>query len=89
LAYPSEFLQRVDSGNPYLLVRMLEYHTGKPSRWAYVPNYGGRPIHHIQDPWEESTVLHRKTQGTQLSRALSIIYDLGASVNLMSKAMFE
>jgi hypothetical protein len=36
---------------------------GKPSRRAYAPNHVGKPIHQIQDPWDESPVLHKKDNG--------------------------
>jgi hypothetical protein len=68
---------------------------GKTSMWAYVPNYAERPIHHIQDPWEESAILHKKVPS--YSAILCTIYyqkikhalcDLGENVNIMSKTMF-
>jgi hypothetical protein len=69
---------------------------GKPSRRTYAPNHVGKLIHQIQDPWDESVVLHKKDNGYP-SITCTIYYqeiknalcDLGASVNLMPKAMFE
>jgi hypothetical protein len=60
---------------------------GKPSRRMYAPNHVGKLIHQIQDPWNESEVLHKKDNGyLSIKNALC---DLGASVNNMPKAMFE
>jgi hypothetical protein len=36
---------------------------GKPSRRIYAPNHVGKPIHQIQDPWDESPILHKKDTG--------------------------
>jgi hypothetical protein len=69
---------------------------GKPSRRTYVPNHVGKPIHQIQDPWEESLVLHKKDNGypgitctIYYQEIKNALCDLGASVNLMPKVMFE
>jgi hypothetical protein len=69
---------------------------GKPSRRTYAPNHVGKPIHQIQDPWDESLVLHKKDIGYSgitctiyYQKIKNAICDLGASVNLMPKAMFE
>jgi hypothetical protein len=35
---------------------------GKPSRRTYGPNHVGKLIHQIQDPWDESPVLHKEKQ---------------------------
>jgi hypothetical protein len=50
----------------------------------------------MQDAWEESTVLHRKKLRypaipctIYYQKIKHALYDLGASVNLMSKAMLE
>jgi uncharacterized coiled-coil protein SlyX len=69
---------------------------GKPSRGMYAPNHVGKPIHQIQDPWDESTILQKKDSGylgitctiyhQKIKNALCF---LGASVNLMPKAMFD
>jgi hypothetical protein len=69
---------------------------GDPSRRMCAPNHVGKPIHQIQDPWDESPVLYKKDNG-YLDITCTIYYqeiknalcDLGASVNLMPKAMFE
>jgi hypothetical protein len=69
---------------------------GKPSRRTYAPNHVGKLIHQMQDPWDESPVLHKKDNGYS-SITCTIYYqeiknavcDLGASVNLMPKSMFE
>jgi hypothetical protein len=69
---------------------------GKPSRRTYAPNHVGKLIHQIRDPWDESAVLHKKDNG-YLGITCTIYYqeiknalcDLGASVNLMPKDMFE
>jgi hypothetical protein len=53
-------------------------------------------MHQIQDPWDESAVLHEEDNG-YLGITCTIYYqkiknalcDLGASVNLMPIAMFE
>jgi hypothetical protein len=37
--------------------------SGKSSRGMYAPNHVGKPIHQIQDPWDESAVLHKKDNG--------------------------
>jgi hypothetical protein len=69
---------------------------GKPSRRTYAPNHVGKPIHQIQDPWGESTVLHKKDNGypgitctIYYQKIKNDLCDLEASVNLMPKAMFE
>jgi hypothetical protein len=36
---------------------------GKPSRGMYAPNHVGKLIHQIQDPRDESAVLHEKDNG--------------------------
>jgi hypothetical protein len=69
---------------------------GKPSRGMYAPNHVGKLIHQIQDPWDESVVLHKKDNG-YLGITCTIYYqkiknalcDLGATVNIISKVMFE
>jgi hypothetical protein len=76
-------------------VSIISTRWGKPSRGMYAPNHVGKLIHQIQDPWDESAVLHKKDNG-YLGITCTIYYqkiknalcDLGASVNLMSKAMF-
>jgi hypothetical protein len=69
---------------------------GKPSRGMYAPNHVGKPENQIQDPWDKSTVLHNKDNGypgitctIYYQKIKNALYDLGASVNLMPKAMFE
>jgi hypothetical protein len=69
---------------------------GKPSRGMYAPNHVGKLIHQIQDPWDESAVLHKKDNGypgitctIYYQKIKNDLCDLGASVNLMPKAMFE
>jgi hypothetical protein len=44
-------------------VRVVSTRWGKPSRRVHAPNPIGNLIHQIQDPWEESVVLHRKDNG--------------------------
>jgi uncharacterized coiled-coil protein SlyX len=44
---------------------------GKPSRRMYAPNHAGKLIHQIQDPWDESAVLHKKDNGFRASHAQS------------------
>jgi hypothetical protein len=68
---------------------------GKPSRRTYAPNHVGKPIHQIQDPWDESPVLHKKDNGypgitctIYYQEIKNALCNLGASVNLMTKAMF-
>jgi hypothetical protein len=77
-------------------VRVVSTRWGKPSRRVHAPNPIGNLIHQIQDPWEESVVLHRKDNGypsitwtIYYQKIKNALCDLGASVNLMSKAMFE
>jgi hypothetical protein len=62
----------------------------------YPPNHVGKLIRQIQDPWEESAVLHRKDNGypaitctIYYQKIKNALCELGVSVNLMSKAMFE
>jgi hypothetical protein len=62
----------------------------------YAPNHVGKLIHQIQDLWDESAVLHKKDNGYSgitctiyYQKIKNALCDLGASVNLMSKAMFE
>jgi hypothetical protein len=62
----------------------------------YAPNHVGKLIHQIQDPWEESTILHKNDNGypditctIYYQKIKNALCDLGASVNLMSKAVFE
>jgi hypothetical protein len=69
---------------------------GKPSRRTYAPNHVGKLIHQIQDPWDESPILHKKDNGYSgitctiyYQEIKNALCDLGASVNLMPKAMFE
>jgi hypothetical protein len=76
-------------------VSTISTNWGKPSRRTYAPNHVWKPIHQIQDPWDESVVLHKKDNGYS-SITCTIYYqkiknalcDLGESVNLMPKAMF-
>jgi hypothetical protein len=67
-----------------------------PSRRARAANYAGRPIKQVLDPWESSTIVHKKDPGypditctIYYHRIRNALCDLGMSVNLMSKAMFE
>jgi hypothetical protein len=53
-------------------------------------------IHQIQDPWDKSAVLHKKDNGYRgitctiyYQKFKNALCDLGASVNLMPKDMFE
>jgi hypothetical protein len=69
---------------------------GKPSRNMYAPNHVGKLIHQIQDPWDESPVLHKKdnvypgiTCTIYYQKIKNALCDLGASVNLMPKAIFK
>jgi hypothetical protein len=69
---------------------------GKPSRKMYAPNHVGKLIHQIQDPWDESPVLHKKdnvypgiTCTIYYQKIKNALCDLGASVNLMPKAIFK
>jgi hypothetical protein len=69
---------------------------GKPYRRMYAPSHIGKLIHQIQDPWDGSAVLHKKNNGypaitctIYYQKIKNALYDLGASVNLISKAMFE
>jgi hypothetical protein len=62
----------------------------------YEPNHVGKLIHQIQDPWDKSPVLHNKDNGypgitctIYYQKIKNALCDLGASVNLMPKAMFE
>jgi hypothetical protein len=62
----------------------------------YAPNHVGKLIHQIQDQWDESAVLHKKDNGypgiaytIYYQKIKNALCDLGASVNLMPKAMFE
>jgi hypothetical protein len=68
----------------------------KPSRGIYAPNHVGKLIHQIQDPWDESPVLHKKDNAypgiictIYYQNIKNALCDLGESVNLMPKAMFE
>jgi hypothetical protein len=77
-------------------VRAISTRWGKPSRRTYTPNHVGKPIHQIQYPWDESPVLHKKdnvypgiTCTIYYQKIKNALCDLGASVNLMPKAMFE
>jgi hypothetical protein len=62
----------------------------------YASNHVGKLIHQIQEPWDESAVLHKKDNGytgitctIYYQKIKNALCDLGASVNLMTKAMFE
>jgi hypothetical protein len=62
----------------------------------YAPNHVGKPIYQIQDPWDESAVLHKKDNGypgitctIYYQEIKNALCDLGTSVNLLPKAMFE
>jgi hypothetical protein len=62
----------------------------------YAPNHVGKLIHQIQDPWDESPVLHKNdneypgiTCTIYYRKIKNALCDLGASVNLMPKAMFK
>jgi hypothetical protein len=77
-------------------VSIISTRWGKPSRRTYAPNHVGKLIHQIQDPWDESTVLHKKDNGypgitctIYYQKIKNALCDLEASVNLMPKAMFE
>jgi hypothetical protein len=41
-------------------VSVVSTRWGKPSRRAHAPNQAGKPVHQIQNPWEESAISHRK-----------------------------
>jgi hypothetical protein len=69
---------------------------GKPYRRTNAPNHVGKLIRQIQDPWNESTVLHKKDNGypgitctIYYQKIKNALCNLGVSVNLMPKAMFE
>jgi hypothetical protein len=62
----------------------------------YAPNNAGKLIHQIQDPWDESAILHKKDNGypgitctISYQKIKNALCDLGVSVNLMTKAMFD
>jgi hypothetical protein len=61
----------------------------------YAPNQVGKPIHQIQDPWNESPVLHKDNGYLGITciiyyqKIKNALCDLGASVNLMPNVMFE
>jgi hypothetical protein len=77
-------------------VSIVSTRWGKPPRKTHASDYARKPMQQIIDPWEESTVVHKKDPGYP-TITCTIYYktirhdlcDLGASVNLMSKAMFE
>jgi hypothetical protein len=65
---------------------------GKSSRGMHAPNHEGKLIHQIQDPWDESIVLHKKDNGypgitcmIYYQKIRNALCDLAASVNLMPK----
>jgi hypothetical protein len=67
-----------------------------PSRRMYAPNHVGKLIHQNEDPWDESVVLHKDDNGYSritcriyYQKIKNALWELGASVNLMSNAMFE
>jgi hypothetical protein len=67
-------------------VSVVSIRWGKPSRRMYAPNHIGKIIHQIQDPWEESAVLHRKDNGypaitcmIYYGKIKNALCDLGAS----------
>jgi hypothetical protein len=69
---------------------------GKPSRRMYAPNHLGKLIRQIQDPWDESKVLHEEdneypgiTCTIYYQEIKNALCDHGAIVNAMPKAMFE
>ena len=77
-------------------VSVVSTRWGKPPRKTRASNYAGKPIQQIIDPWEESAVVHKKDPGyptitctIYYKKIRHALCDLGASVNLMSKAMFE
>jgi hypothetical protein len=77
-------------------VRAISTRWGKPSRRMYAPNHVGKLIHQIQDPWDESAILHKKDNGypgitctIYYQEIKNALCDLGASVNLIPKAIFE
>jgi hypothetical protein len=77
-------------------VSTISTRCGKPSRRTYVPNHVGKFMHQIQDPWDESAVLHEEDNGypgitctIYYQKIKNALCDLGASVNLMPIAMFE
>jgi hypothetical protein len=77
-------------------VSVISTRWGKPSRGMYASNHVGKLIHQIQEPWDESAVLHKKDNGytgitctIYYQKIKNALCDLGASVNLMTKAMFE
>jgi hypothetical protein len=62
----------------------------------YAPNHVEKPIHQIQDPWDESAILHKKDNGylgitctIKYQKIKNAFCDLRASVSLMPKAMLE
>jgi hypothetical protein len=69
---------------------------GKPSRRARAADYAGRPIELVLDPWESLAIVHKKDHGypaitctIYCQKFRNALCDLGMSVKLMSKAMFE
>jgi hypothetical protein len=69
---------------------------GKPPRKTHASDYARKPMQQILDPWEESIVVHKKDPGYPTitctiyhKKIRHALCDLGASINLMSKAMFE
>jgi hypothetical protein len=77
-------------------VSIVSTRWGKPSRRVYAPNHVVKLIHQIQDPWEELAVFHKKDNGypaitcmIYYQKIKKALCDLGASVNLISKSMFE
>jgi hypothetical protein len=44
-------------------VGVISTRWGMPSRRMYAPNHVGKLIHQIEDPWDESVVLHKDDNG--------------------------
>jgi hypothetical protein len=69
---------------------------GEPSRQTRPNDYVGKPVQQVLDPWESSAIVHRRDPDypaiictIYYQKIKNALCDLGASVNLMSKAMFE
>jgi hypothetical protein len=80
----------------YEIVCAVSTRWGKPSGRARAAEYAGKPIQQVLNPRESSTIMHRRDPGypaitcmIYYHRFRNALSDLGASVNLMSKAMFE
>jgi hypothetical protein len=69
---------------------------GKPSRRIHPTDYAEKPVQQVLDPWESSATVLKRDPGYPIitctiyyQKIRITLCDLGACINLVSKAMFK